>query len=100
MGKTFPHLDTVNAFPPDNVDVYKFDTDFDYSRYDARQMDIMICRVPWDMGEAHIGNRTIGGIGNVVAFEDEEERDDWFASIPDDECFRFSTKFKDLQLLA
>lgn len=84
----FPHVD--------NVDVYKYDNDFDYSRYDYTQMSLQICTVPWDMGEAHIGNRTISGIGNVVYFETKEKRNTWFDAISDDECYRFETKFKEL----
>ena len=86
--REFPHVK--------NVDVYKFDNDFDYSRYDYTQMELQICTVPWDMGEAHIGARTISGIGNVVYFETRENRDAWFDAIPDDECYRFTTKFKEL----
>lgn len=84
----FPHIDNVNT--------YKYDNGFDYGRFDAPQMELMLCTVPWDMGEAHIGNRTISGIGNVVYFETKEERDAWFDAIPDDECYRFTTKFKEL----
>lgn len=92
----FPHLDDP-AFPNlGNVDVYKYRNEFDYSRYDGAQMHIMLCSVPWDMGEAHIGNRTISGIGNVVWFETEAKRDAWFDAIPDNECLRFDTKYKEL----
>lgn len=84
----FPHIN--------NVDVYKFDNDFDYGRFDYTQMELQLCTVPWDMGEAHIGNRTISGIGNVVYFGSKEERDKWFDAIPDSECYRFTTKFKEL----
>ena len=84
----FPHIG--------NVDTYKYDNDFDYGRFDYTQMTLQICSVPWDMGEAHIGNRTISGIGNVVYFGSKENRDAWFAAIPDDECYRFETKFKEL----
>lgn len=84
----FPHIDNVNT--------YKYDNDFDYGRFDAPQMELQVCTVPWDMGEAHIGNRTISGIGNVVYFETREKRDAWFDAIPDDECYRFTTKFKEL----
>lgn len=84
----FPHIG--------NIDTYKYDNDFDYGRFDAPQMELMICTVPWDMGEAHIGNRTISGIGNVVYFGSKENRDAWFDAIPDDECYRFTTKFKEL----
>lgn len=84
----FPHIA--------NVDTYKFDNDFDYGRFDYTQMSLQICSVPWDMGEAHIGNRTISGIGNVVYFGSKANRDAWFAAIPDDKCYRFETKFKEL----
>lgn len=92
----FPHLDDP-AFPElENVNVYKYRNEFDYSRYDNTQMHITLCSVPWDMGEAHIGNRTISGIGNVVWFESEAKRDAWFAAIPDNKCIRLDTKYKEL----
>lgn len=87
-GGDFPHIDNVN--------VNQWTNEFDYSRYDALQMKLTICAVPWDMGEAHIGNRTISGIGNVVWFGSKKERDKWFAAIPDNKCYRFETKYKDL----
>ena len=97
MTHEFRKLDTNSAFPNiDNVEVYKYDNQFDYARYDYTQMELMLCSVPWDMGEAHIGNRTISGIGNVVYFGSKENRDAWFDAIPDSQCFRFSTKFKEL----
>lgn len=96
----FPHLKAngnESRFPNiDNVEVFKYDNDFEYSRFDNVQMNVTLCKVPWDMGEAHIGNRTISGIGNVVYFDDAEARDAWFDAIPDDECFRFSTKYRQL----
>lgn len=88
QGGDFPHIDNVN--------VNQWTNEFDYSRYDALQMKLTICAVPWDMGEAHIGNRTISGIGNVVWFETKAKRDEWFAAIPDNKCYRFETKYKDL----
>ena len=92
----FPHM-KENEFPHlDNVNVYKYENDLDYSRYDYTQMKLTICTVPWDMGEAHVGQRTISGIGNVVAFEDAAARDQWFTTIPDSECVRIETKFKEL----
>lgn len=84
----FPHIDNVN--------VNQWVNEFDYSRYDYTQMQIQICAVPWDMGEAHIGNRTISGIGNVVWFETKAKRDAWFDAIPDNKCFRFESKYKEL----
>lgn len=98
-------LNTNSDFPNlDNVDVYKFDNDFDYARFDKTQMELQLCDVPWDVGEAHVGQRTISGIGNVVYFGTPEARDAWFAAIPEAEpgedptgkCFRFETKFKEL----
>lgn len=86
-----------NGFPnADNVNVYEYQNDIDYSRYDYSQMSIQVCSVPWDQGEAHIGQRTISGIGNVVHFGSTEKRDAWFDAIPDTECFRWETKFKEL----
>lgn len=86
-----------NGFPhADNVDVYDYSNQLDYSRYDYSQMSIQVCSVPWDQGEAHIGQRTISGLGNVVHFGSTEKRDAWFDAIPDTECFRWETKFKEL----
>ena len=93
----YPHLSSKSDFPDvGGVDVFRFDNNFDYSRYDQAQMKLTICTVPWDMGEAHVGQRTISGIGNVVYFGSTDLRDAWFETLPDDECFRFTTKFKEL----
>ena len=86
-----------NGFPnADNVNVYDYQNNLDYARYDYSQMGIQVCSVPWDQGEAHIGQRTISGLGNVVHFGSTEKRDAWFDAIPDTECFRWETKFKEL----
>lgn len=92
----FPHLKDTQFPDVSNIDVYKYQNNFNYARYDTTQMHIQICSVPWDMGEAHIGNRTISGIGNVVYFETESKRDKWFDDIPDTQCIRFDTKYKEL----
>lgn len=85
------------SFPNiENVNVNQWVNDFDYSRYNYTQMKITLCAVPWDMGEAHVGNRTISGIGNVVYFGSAEKRDEWFDNIPDGACLRFETKYKEL----
>ena len=84
----FPHVA--------NIDTFKYDNKLDYSRFNATQMKLQICTVPWDVGEAHVGQRTISGIGNVVYFGSKENRDAWFAAIPDTDCYRFETKFKEL----
>lgn len=102
-----PRFDKLNSsdFPNiDNIDVYKFNNEFDYSRYDYTQMSLQLCAVPWDVGEAHVGQRIISGIGNVVYFGSPEARDAWFDAIPEakpgedpaGKCFRFETKFKEL----
>ena len=92
----FPHMQETEFPHLDNVNVYKYENELDYSRYDYTQMKLCICTVPWDMGEAHVGQRTISGIGNVVYFGDTARRDAWFDSIPDNECIRLETKFKEL----
>ena len=92
----FPNLKDSNFPNVGNVNVYQYQNDFDYARYDEVQMKVTICAVPWDMGEAHIGARTISGIGNVVYFGSKEKRDEWFANIPDNECYRFETKYRAL----
>lgn len=79
-----------------NVNVYKYDNNMDYDRFNYSQMRLTVCNVPWDLGEAHIGNRHIDGVGNVVHFGTKAKRDAWFNSLPDTECFRWETKFKEL----
>ena len=96
----FPHL-TQNGnesnFPDLNtVQVYQYDNEYDYSKFDHAQMTLILCKVPWDMGEAHIGARTISGIGNVVHFGNVAERDSWFDKLPDSDCYRFTTKYRAL----
>ena len=76
----FTKLDDTDYPYIDNVDVYALKNDYDYKRFDNAQMTIHILNVPWDMGEAHVGQRTITGIGNVVKFESDEARDVWFSS--------------------
>lgn len=96
----FPNLESrgnESAFPDlDTVKVYEYDNSYDYSKFDHAQMRLILCKVPWDMGEAHIGARTISGIGNVVYFENQSARDEWFDNLDADECFRFQTKYRAL----
>ncbi len=96
MSRNFPHIKDTDFPDVGGVDVYQYQNEFDYKRYDYSQMDIIVCSVPWDMGEAHVGNRTISGIGNVVYFADKDERREWFDDIPDSQCFRWSTKMREL----
>lgn len=92
----FPHMKETDFPHLDNVNVYKYENELDYSRFDYTQMNLCICTVPWDMGEAHVGQRTISGIGNVVYFGSTDARDAWFDAIPDSDCVRLETKFKEL----
>lgn len=94
MSKQFPHL-SDSKFPDlGTVDVYKYNNNVDYTRWDSSQMRVTLCSVPWDLGEAHVGQRTIEGVGNVVYFADTETRDKYFDELPDDECYRFFTKYR------
>lgn len=96
MARNFPHL-SDSAFPDaDNIDVYKYANDFDYTRYDAAQMRLQLCSVPWDVGEVRVGQAIVPGLGNVVYFDSKTARDAYFAAIPDTECYRFETRFKEL----
>ena len=76
----FNKLDDTEFPILDTVDVYAYKNDYDFKRFDNAQMVIHVLNVPWDMGEAHVGQRTITGIGNVVKFENDEARDNWFKS--------------------
>lgn len=100
MGRKYPHLSNngnSSAFPDvSGVRVYKYDNDLDYTRFDHTQMIITCCHVPWDMGEVHVGNRAISGIGNVVYFEDAAARDAWFDAIPAGERFDWETNYRNL----
>lgn len=95
MADMFPHLDDTQFPRIDTVDVYQYENNFDYKRYDTLQMTLTLCNVPWDMGEVHVGQRTVTGIGNVVYFDGgKAERDAWFAAIPEGEKTVFRTKFR------
>ncbi len=98
MSTRFPNLENNQSKFPDanNVNVYKYDNQLDYSRFDATQMHVTLCLVPWDMGEVHIGNSTIRGVGNVVDFGSAAARDKWIADIPDSQCYRFDTDIRRL----
>lgn len=71
----FPHIEQSGSFPGvSNVNVWKYENEMDYSRFDTEQMQITVCAVPWDLGEAHVGQRVIEGVGNVVDFGSERDR--------------------------
>ena len=87
MARNFPHIDETSFPSVDNVDVWKFKNNFDYSKFDDIQMTVTVCTVPWDVGLIHVGNAQIGGLGNVVAFESESERDSYIDSLEDKVVF-------------
>lgn len=65
----FPHL-ADNSFPNvENVNVWKWQNTFDYSRWNAGTR-IKLCDVPF-----------CGDYENVVRFDDEAARDAWFDSL-------------------
>lgn len=69
MNKNFPHLDDTNFPILNNVDVYKYKNEFDYTRW-APNTSIKVCNVPWD-----------NSYYNKVKFKNDEERDNWFNSL-------------------
>ena len=77
---SFPNL-SDSSFPGiSNVNVYGV-PDFDYSKFANRQMRIKLMSVPWDMGEVHVGLKSVP-MGNVVKFASDVERDSWLDSQP------------------
>lgn len=77
-----------------NVRPYAYNNENDYERWNNVQMVVAVCSVPWDLGEAHVGQRTIEGVGNVVYFEGQKARDAYFDGLGADECIRFETKYR------
>ena len=94
MKKVYPHFTGEKNFPDvTEVNAYKYNNDFDYSKFDKTQMNITICSVPWDVGLIHVGNAQIGGLGNVVYFENANERDKYLDGITDK--FSEQTKYRE-----
>ena len=69
MNKNFPHLDDTNFPILNNVDVYKYKNNFDYTRW-APNTSIKVCNVPWD-----------SSCYNKVKFSDDKERNEWFDNL-------------------
>lgn len=88
----YPHLSDSNFPDINTVDVYKYVDNLDYQRFNSDQMRIRVCSVPWDLGEAHIGNRVLEGVGNVVEFDNENARNNYFDS--DNSGYVFNTKYR------
>lgn len=83
MSDRFPHLTGSTPFPDvDGVNVFQHANDYDYSKFNSTQMRITLTNVPYDLGEVHVGQRTVSGIGNVVYFETKAKRDAWLAKQP------------------
>lgn len=66
----FPHLDDTDFPLLDNVDVYKYENEFDYDRWTESDTTIYLCNVLWN-----------NDYSNVVKFNDNEERDEYFDNI-------------------
>ena len=65
----FPHLDDTEFPDIDTVDVYKYENDFDYERWEDNTK-VRLCNVLWS-----------SDYSNVVKFDDDEQRDAWFDSL-------------------
>lgn len=90
MSKSFPHISDT-AFPNvGNVNVYKYRNEFDFSKFANLQMHIKLMSVPWDLGEVHVGLKSIP-MGNVVSFENDKERDKWLNA---QTGLEFDTRYK------
>ena len=68
----FPHLDDTKFPHLDNVNVYAYHNDFDYSRW-IPQTKIHLVNVLWDNTYA-----------DCVKFDNDAKRDEYFSSITDD----------------
>lgn len=80
MSDRFPHLQDTDFPNLSNVNVWQYQNNFDYSKFDTVQMHIKLCSVPWDLGEVHVGLKAIP-MGNVVGWESVEERDTYLNAL-------------------
>ena len=62
----FPHINDTNFPHLNTVDVYKFQNDFDYARWQGK-VSIKLLNVLWNSNYA-----------DVPGFESDEKRDEWF----------------------
>lgn len=92
MNRNFPHLMDYTNYPDvQGVNVFDYQNNVDYQKYNANQMTITLTNVPYDLGEVHVGNRTVSGIGNVVYFSGKEDRDAWLEA---QASIRLDTKYR------
>lgn len=66
---SFPHLDDTKFPLLENIDVYKYENEFDYSRW-TDSTKIHLCNVLWN-----------NDYKDVVKFKDNEERDNYFNNL-------------------
>ena len=77
----FPHItDTPYPNIPSALDPVN---EFDYERWAEYETKIVLCNAPWGTSEVQIGQRVVGGLGKVVKFDNDRERDAWFDALPD-----------------
>lgn len=74
MSNRYPHLKDTQYPDLANANVWQYENNFDFAQFDDIQMHIKICSVPWDIGEVHIGLKSIP-MGNVVGWNSKAERD-------------------------
>lgn len=67
--KTFPHMGNSGFPGTQNVNVYSYENNFDYTRWQPN-VKLKLCNVPW-----------CSSYENVPGFETDDERDAWFASV-------------------
>lgn len=79
MTDRFPHIADTSF--PGMGNPYQYQNTYDYTKYADAQMHIKLLSVPWDLGEVHVGLRSVP-MGNVVAFETDQERDEWLDAQP------------------
>lgn len=76
----FSHLSGSAPYPRiDNVDVYKYENNFDYRRW-TEGCEITLCNVPW-----------CGDYDNVVKFTDDAARDAYFKKIEEEDPVTIAT---------
>ncbi len=81
MSDRYPHLSDTDYPNLGNENVWQYQNNFDFEKFNDIQMHIKVCSVPWDLGEVHVGLRSIP-MGNVVGWESKEQRDAWLDALP------------------
>lgn len=74
MSDRYPHLKDTQYPNLANSNVWQYEQNFDFEQFNDIQMHIKVCNVPWDIGEVHVGLKSIP-MGNVIGWESKEERD-------------------------